>query len=216
MGTILASAIIAKASGILQDASNIRWTAAKMLEYLNDGIRDTVIANPTAYVINGNLDLVAGTKQTLPAGTILLIDITRNMGAGGTTPGRVPRFIDRKEIDAEHPNWHTDTASATVKHWIYDNRDKGTYYVHPPQPASGQGKLEAVRSALPASISSSTAIPVGDEYANALADYLLHRAYAQDPVNMDLSVKYLESFLLRVTGKKSLDAEVEAAQDKEK
>lgn len=216
MGTILASTILATAADVLQDASEVRWTAAKKLGFLNDGIRELITAKPEAYVVNGNLTLVAGTKQSLPAGTVLLMDVTRNMGASGTAPGRVPRFIEKKELDAENPNWHTDTVSATVKHWTYDKRDPLNYYVYPPQPATAQGKLEAVRSAIPSAIASNTAIPVGDEYANALADYVLYRCYSKDPQSIDLSNKYYQSFLLVVTGKKKIEEEAEPSGDKEK
>lgn len=216
MGTIIASTILATAADILQDTNGIRWTAAKKLGFLNDGIREAVTAKPNISVVNGNLTLVAGTKQSLPAGTVLLMDVKRNMGAAGTSPGRVPRFIDQEDIDVENPNWHTDTASAVVQHWIYDKQDPLHYYVYPAQPVSTQGTLEAIRSVVPAAIASTDAIPIGDEYANALVDYVLYRCYSKDPINKVMAGQYYQSFLMVMTGKKQIDADAEPSASKEK
>lgn len=215
MGTILASAIINGAAEILQDENNVRWTRAKLLAWLMAGMREIVVLRPSAYVVNGNATLVAGTKQTLPAGGILFMDMNRNMGVNGTTPGRVPRFIEKKIIDAENPNWHADKPSATVLHFTYDARDPTHYYVYPRQPDSGQGKVEILYSAAPPAIAEGDAIPLDDTYANSLNDYLLYRAYSKDPVNADKATAYYKTFIGSVATRPQLDAESEPSKDKE-
>lgn len=213
--TILASTIIAQVSEILQDEDNTRWLAENLLDWLNAGIRDAVTLKPSAYVRNESMPLVAGTKQSIPSGGITFMDVTRNMGADGATPGRVPRFIEKKIIDAENPNWHTDPASATVMHYTFDERDPKHFYVHPKQPSVNPGRVEVVFSAVPAAITDSQALPLDDIYANALIDYLLYRSYAKDPVNASKAAGYYQSFVAVVTGKKIVDADAIPSADKE-
>ena len=215
MGTILASSIISNASGILHDETNVRWTAAQMLEWLNAGMREIVVLKPEAYVKNESVKMAAGTKQALPAGGFTFIDINRNMGANGTTPGRVPRFIEKKVIDAENPNWHKDAAKAEILHYTFDERDPSHFYCYPPQPAANQGYAELVYSAAPPDTASGIAIPLDDVYANPLVDYLLYRAYAKDPIHADKAVLYNQSFMTMVLGKKKFDGAVQPSKEKE-
>lgn len=201
MGTILASAIIDSASEILQDETNVRWKRPKLLKWLYDGVRDLIILKPSAYVRNEAVKLAAGTKQELPVRGLALMDVTRNMGTNGTTPGRVPRFIEKKRLDDENPNWHRDTANALALHFTYDDRDPKHFYVYPAQPAANQGYVELVFSAEPIAFVETDAIPLDDIYASALIDYLLYRSYAKDPVNAELANSYFQSFGNRVAGK---------------
>lgn len=214
MGTILASAIIADASVTLQDASNTRWTAAQMLNWLNAGQREIVIMTPEAYVENVAVQLAAGTKQSLPSGGLLLLEMARNMGTDGATPGRVPRLVDRNVIDAQNPKWHTDNASAVVMEYVYDKRDKGRFYVHPPQPTSNRGYVDLIYSKYPANIAStSTAITLDDIYSNALTNYILYRAYAKDPQSVAKAGDYYKLFTMLVIGKDSSDEKVRSKDD---
>lgn len=211
MGTILASAIVDRAEVILQDAGNTRWNAADLLAFLNEGKRALVAIKPSAYVVTTAFQLAAGTKQSLPSGSNLLIGVRRNMGTNGTTPGRVPDVIPIAVINRENPNWHTDVARATVEHVITDENDPTTFYVYPPQPTANQGYLEMARSANPPDATSGAAINVDDCYEGALVDYILHRAYSIDAdyAREDgAAAAYLKSFVLKVTGR-------EGAEDKE-
>jgi len=206
MGTILASAILADASEILQDASNIRWTIPKLLSWLNAGQREIVLLRPNANAVNAVIPLVAGTKQSLPDDGVLFLDVFRNMGVDGVTPGRVPRFIARTDIDAENPDWHLDKASAKVQHFIYDDRDQTHFYVYPKQPDEGPGYLEILYSATPADLISQTeAIALNDIYANALMNYVVYRALEKDPINAVKVAEYYQGFMLLVTGKMRAD-----------
>lgn len=211
MGTILASTIIDRAELVLQDTGNTRWQAADLLAFLNEGKRALVGIKPSAYVLNTAVQLAAGTKQSLPAGSNLILGPGRNMGTSGTTPGRVPDIIPIHVINRENPYWHTDTARATVEHVILDVNDPQTFYVYPPQPATNQGYLQYPRSANPPDSLIGDAINVDDCYEGALLDYVLHRAYSIDAdyAREDgAAAAYLKSFVLKVTGR-------EGAEDKE-
>lgn len=181
MGTILASAVILKAQTIIQDITGVRWPESELLGWLNEGQRELVMLKPDAYVKNESVLLVTGTKQAIPASGILLISVVRNMGTTGTTPGAAIRPIARNVLDEQLPNWHASTANAVAVYSITDLRDPKTFYVYPPQPATGQNRVEIVYSASPPDVAATTnAITIDDIYTGSLLDYCLFRAYSKD------------------------------------
>lgn len=181
MGTLLASAIIANAQTIIQDTTGVRWPAPELLKWLNEGQRELVMVKPDAYVKNESVLLVTGTKQAIPASGILLISVVRNMGTTGTTPGLAIRSIKREVLDEQLPNWHASTASAAASYVVSDPRDPKNFYVYPPQPATGQGRVEIVYSASPPDVAAeANAINIDDIYSGSLLDYCLFRAYSKD------------------------------------
>jgi len=80
MGTVTAKTIIDKAAIQLIDLTNIRWTRAELLSWLNDGMRQIVLIQPSASTTTVSKLLVAGTRQTLPVDGWLLLSVYRNMG----------------------------------------------------------------------------------------------------------------------------------------
>ncbi|MES2320008.1 MAG: DUF6682 family protein [Pseudomonadota bacterium] len=211
MGTITTASIIASAATLLQDETNIRWPQAELLKWLNDGQREIVSYKPNTSVRNVAVQLVAGTKQTLPADGISLIDIVRNMGSNGATPGRSVRIVMREILDAQIPDWHTATAAAAAKHYIYSLLDQKTFYVYPPQPSSAQGYVELVYSAAPTDALLSGAITVDDIYQTVLLDYILFRAYGKDieyAADVARSQSYQQSYLATLTGKAKGEAAI--------
>ena len=91
MGTVTAKTILDKATIQLIDLTNIRWTRAELLSWLNDGMRQIVLIQPSASSTTDVIALQAGTRQYIPADGWLLLNIYRNMGTNGTTPGRIGR-----------------------------------------------------------------------------------------------------------------------------
>lgn len=170
-----------KAETLLLDEANVRWSATELLGWINSGLGEIVTYKPTAYVTTTTMQCVAGTKQTLPAGAIVLIDVTRNMGAAGTAPGRVITPVKRGTMDAVNPDWHAATPSASARHFIFDPKNPKTFYVSPPQPATGMGHIEVSFSASPPPLASlANNIPLDDTYESVLLDYVLYRAYSKD------------------------------------
>lgn len=180
MGTVLASRIISSAQTLLQDAAGTRWTTAELLGWLNEGQRVVVTEKPDAYVKTEAMRLGAGVKQTIPETGTVLQSVTRNMGAGGTSPGRSIQLVDRALMDAAVPDWAADTASATVQSYMFDDRNPRIFFVHPPQPQAGQGYVEIVYTAAPTDIAATDPIALGDAYEAALVNYVVYRAYAKD------------------------------------
>lgn len=196
MATIQVNNLISRASTLVQDTTNVRWPTTEFLDWLNDGQREVVLYKPEASVKNTNFALTSGaTKHTLPADGILLVDVTRNMGAG-STPGYPVRITTREVLDAQKPLWHSDTNTVGyVQHYIYDPRDPKTFYVYPKAPATWY--VELIYSAAPTDCTLGGTIQIDDIYANALLDYMLYRAYSKDAeyaANGGLAVAHYQAF----------------------
>jgi hypothetical protein len=203
MGTVTAKTIIDKATIQLIDLANIRWTRAELLSWLNDGMRQIVLIQPSASSTTSVIQLQAGTRQYLPDDGWLLLSIYRNMGTNGSTPGRAIRIISREILDSFNPDWNTDTAKAEVRNYIYTNQDQLAFYVYPPN--TGTQKIEINYSAQPADLTAETqVIPIFDVFQSSLVDYILYRACSKDAEyapGVELAKTYLATFVAAIQGK---------------
>lgn len=207
MGTVTAKTIIDKAAIQLIDLTNIRWTRAELLSWLNDGMRQIVTIQPSASSTTVSKQLVAGTRQSLPADGWLLLSIYRNMGTNGTTPGRSIRLISREILDSFNPDWNTDTAKAEVRNYIYTNQDQTAFFVYPPN--TGTQYVELNYSAQPADLTVETdVIPIFDIFQSSLVDYILYRACSKDAEyapGLQLAQGYLATFVAAIEGKSAAE-----------
>ena len=202
MANILASVIIDQAEQILMDSSNDKYSAADLLGWLNMGQRAIVREKPTAYPVRAAVSTTAGLWSTLPAASFLLLGVTMNMGTTGTTPGAPITLVERKWIDAVLPTWTTVTASTTTEHVIYDPDVNPLEFSVYPQ-ATGTAKIEIITADRPADILITASILIGDEYAEALLDYVLFRAFSRDAdyvENSQRAIAHWQNYLM-VVGK---------------
>lgn len=208
MPTITAQSIIDKAEIILQDTTNVRWEVSELLGWLNDGQREVATLRPDATNKTVSVTMVAGTRQSLPDESARLVRVQRNMGANGATPGEAVRPTSMQLMDLHRPNWHTDSPATVVKHYMHDSRTPDVYYVWPP--STGTTQVEVVYQTQPAIVTNAAnTISIGDEYANALIDYIIYRAYAKDienPQNGALARQAYEAFRTVIVGKTEGDA----------
>jgi len=178
MSVLTAQNIVDRAETILQDTTNVRWASTELLQWLNDGQREVVLLKPDANPVNESVQMTAGTKQTIPATGVQLIDVVRNMGDNGTTVGDVITFLKRNVLDSGNRDWHAESQDSAHDHFCFDERDPKHFYVYPP--SDGANYVEIVYSAAPADIAIDATITLDDVYANALLDYILYRAYSKD------------------------------------
>ena len=198
MGTILGSAIINKAATLLFDANNVKWARSELLSWVNDAQRAIVSMIPEA---NSTLlvhQLVAGVRQPLPAGTWMLLDVVRNMGTAGTTPGRAIQRVDRVTLDESNPSWQSATSAAEATVYMYSLRDRGAFLIYPP--STGSNRVELFYSKHPVDIAEASAIGVEDIYVPAIVDYVLARAFSKETQygNPSKAAQYNQSFTLFV------------------
>jgi len=208
MSTIAAQSVVDKAQVILQDTTGVRWPDSELLGWLNDGQREIVLYKPNAFIKNMSVRLVGGTKQSLPADGVQLIDVVRNMGTNGTTPGRAVRITMREVLDSQIPDWHSETPSSVVKHYVYSVLDPKNFYVYPPQPAAGQGYVELVYGASPTDANLNGPITLDDIYQNVLVDYILYRAYSKDTeyaADQNRAAAHQTAYISALTGKTKVE-----------
>lgn len=210
MATITTASIIARAGVLIQDATNVRWPAQELLDWLNDGQREIVLFKPEASVTNASVLLTASlTKQSIPAAGIVLLDVVRNMGVAGATPGDAIRIVSRDVLDSQLPGWHSQAnADGKIKHYMFDPRDPKTYYVYPQAPATAL-YVELVYSSSPSVATNNGNITIDDIYANALLDYILYRCYSKDSsfaANAQLAAAHYQLFTGSIGGKSAVEA----------
>ena len=200
MGTITAQSIINKAAVQLTDISNIRWTRAELLGWINDGQRQIVTMNPNATSKVAVEKLDTGTRQKIPTDGWTLLEVIRSMGTDGLKPGRAIRLTSRELLDAFNPDWHSDTATTVPKHYIFDPQDITAFFVYPPN--NGKGYVEFNYSPVPVDLSSeSSTISINDIFETALLDYVLYRACSKDAEyapGLALASGYLQTFMAAI------------------
>lgn len=206
---MLASDVITPVRDALFDVGAVRWTDAELLRYLSHAQVVLVGLRPDAYAITETVRLAGGTLQTIPTAGTRLLRVVRNRAAVGAdaAPGRAVRITSREALDTEDPNWHARRPSARIEHYMVDAYTPRQFYVYPPAlgavgsvPESGQpaSHVEIVYSANPAPVSStSTTLPLGDQFLTPLIEFTLYRAFAKDSSaagNMQRAEMHLKSF----------------------
>lgn len=212
MGTILAQTIADRAKVLLHDEANDRWSDAEHLTSINDGQKEVCLHKPDAYVVNVAYPLVAGSKQSIPDGTasfqdpdsatiaagIMLLDIVRNMGIDGETPGNIITLVDMEQLDIALPGWHSVAAAASAIHYMFRETDPKRFYIYPQQPTSNFGYIEIVMAAVCPDIALiGDAIQLDDIYFTPLIDYTMYKALMRDAdyaANAELANLYYENF----------------------
>lgn len=197
MATFTAQTIITRVQTVLQESgAGTRWTTPELLRWISDGQREIAALRPDSTNTRAPLALVAGARQQLPAAAVSMIDIPRNLGLDGNTPGRAIRQAKRELLDAVFPAWSTDPASTVVRHFMYDPRLPREFFVYPP--STGTNFIELRYETNPVDVTADTdTLSIGDEYANPLVDYTLCRCYTKDADavgNADRAVLHRSAF----------------------
>lgn len=181
MGTILASAIISSARVTLLDPSPGKtFSDARLFALLQEALRRMACVKPEVYSVRGDIPLVAGVDQELPAGGTKLLKLLRN-----TTSGRGISQTSESLLLEETRFAGQGTAAADVDCYSIDSRDYKRFMVSPPSP--GGVNVVGLYCTVPTIASAATAIPVDDTYEGAIKFMLLAEAYAADSERKDLS-----------------------------
>lgn len=183
MPTATGQDVVDQARILLQDVTSggVRWPDAEMLYWVNAGQEEIARLKPAASAQTTVVAMVEGTRQSLPAGGFALIDVVRNMGTGGSTPGRAIRRIEKDIMDQQNPSWHTVTGVAEMRHFMYDPQNPLEFLCYPPQPSSGQGQVEMIWADTPTALGTlSATLTLEDIYTNALVNYVMFRALSKD------------------------------------
>lgn len=196
--TFTAAEILTDVSVILHDEDHVRWPLSELAKWLNDGLRATVLAKPSAKSQSVVLSLAEGTHQKLADTHLSLLRITRNIKSEGPprVGGRAVRVTSRDMLDAGSPGWHDRDVfpyKVEARQFVYDEENPREYYVFPGN--TGAGKVEAVVAVLPTLVTASgnaeliasysATVDLPEPYGPVLKDYVLYRAYAKDEMGGD-------------------------------
>ena len=177
---VLASDIIVQVAGDLRDTGFVRWTKADHYQYITAAKRTLVMIRPDAFSVTVPFCLIPfSTRQQLPSNGVSVIDIVRNMGADGNTPGAPVTVTTKAALDESNINWHTDTWTTEVTNFCFDERSNRSLFITPP-PANGVF-VELVYSKLPVPVVADTdVIDTDDIFFTVLIDYCLFKAYSRN------------------------------------
>jgi hypothetical protein len=209
---IAAQTIVDAVELILQDPSNIRWSADELLSYLNEAQRTVVLFKPDANSIYTTHLLAFGDRQTIPSDGIRLLDVLRNVSADPTKETAISQ-VSRSELDSVFNLWHTHVSGSApwdvVQHYVYDPMDPQNFYVYP-APIGGNPQVILTYAAVPSDITALTAnITLPDIYQAALTDYVCYRAYGKDSesaINNQLKEQYWGQFMRTLNTQVTVEA----------
>jgi hypothetical protein len=197
---------------VLQDLAPqfTRHPEAEQVNWLNDAQLAIFKFMPSAGARRDVIKLKPGTRQSIeaiaaadckpgdgstPTAPILgmqLLDIVRNMGADGLTPGKSIRVVQREILDSQTRNWHQITGPS-VDQFTYDPATPRYFYVTPG--VVGNVWVEAAYTAQPARITApvtpgteiyryeganATLLSVADEFIDDVVNYVVARAYMKN------------------------------------
>lgn len=205
--TVLVKELLYQVSTQLHDLAPqfTRWTEHELVGWLNDAQRAIAKYMPMSCSRVDAVKLVPGTKQSIeqiPSNRIIpgdgsaatnvsglaLLDVRRDMGANGSTPGNVIRIVDTEILDSIYPNWHTKTGRPNQ--YTFKPVTPKVFYVSPGVGPADAVWVELSFIALPIPIvatggfgfggSSMVTISIADTYTDDLINYVLARAYMKD------------------------------------
>lgn len=177
------SIVLAQVRYALNDPPAATWTdSTHLIPALNDALRALVSVRPDAASATEVKLLTAGTRQTIPADGVRLIDVIRNAGEDGlSSTGRAVRRVSMDALNASMPTWHAATGQTEIREYAYDERSPREFWVYPPVASSPTiGVLLTHVKKLAAISSASDTFPVDDFFAPAVQAFMLYRLWGGD------------------------------------
>lgn len=207
--------IIDRAAILLEDTGNVTYTRSELLGWVNEALGQVVLYAPGSLPRSVAVDLVAGTRQALPADTIVLIDVLRNLDKlNGDQPRQAVRIVTREALDNGPFDWHMARPQREVQVYCYDTNAPKEFFVYPPN--DGDGRVELTYAAEPTPIAAEgDALPLQSIYDAAVLNYVMYRAYSHD-TDYDgdgsgtAAAQFLQAFEHALNGKATLDSTIGA------
>ncbi|QKJ87408.1 hypothetical protein PMPD1_2466 [Paramixta manurensis] len=198
--------VIGRVNTQLKDSAWLRWPISELCDYYNDAIRAVILSRPDAGATVETLDCVAGTKQTLPAGAVRVIEIIR------VVEGRALLPVPRDVLDYQYPDWHAMTG--TPERYVYNELTPRVFWLFPAPETAMQ--IEAVISRIPPvakikalkDASANNVIPIDELYINPIVDWMLYRSFSKDNeggANVNIATQHYQAFADQLGIKQSAD-----------
>lgn len=175
------------------DASNLRWSDAEILSYINAGQRQIVMLVPEANIASETVALADAVRQTLPSGGIKFISLENDND--NDNPGPAVRIVEQDALSSAFPEWEYAGHQSThmnyptfedehteffFEHFFHDPREPKAYYLFPPTDGETPDVLLKY-SKLPTALGTlAGTFALGDEYLNAEIEYVTYRCLMKD------------------------------------
>lgn len=162
------------------DTGGVQWKDAELISWLNEACSEIARIRPESSSTTVDFALAVGTKQAVPTGASMLLELVCNVDPTDGSEGRVVRRVERMTLDSEDPDWMTGTPQAVIYRYVASQTDPRTFYVYPPSQGGANRGVRAVVAMPPAAFTLLTApFPLPDVYASVAANYVLGRAFAK-------------------------------------
>jgi len=179
---ILASSIITSVRRVLLDPSpGVTWLDANLLALINEAERAICALKREAFPVRATVTMAAGTKQTLPADGLSIMDLGTNIASG-----RRAVLCNRELMDAAAISFPAATQEIDVQEWTKDDRDPTRFDVIPPN--TGAGQVTVLYGAIPPAIGAvGSAINLQDSYESIIKAFVIAQAYSENTDRADLA-----------------------------
>lgn len=185
MSTLTVGWLIDVARKKALDENDDDFTDVELISLYNLTLRLIVSLVPRAYTVTETVQLAPGVNQAMPTNGMRLIDVTRNMGTDGVTPGNSITEADLNAMRVLVPDWATETPAAVIDQYVRLPNMDAMFQVSPP--SDGTGHVEMIFSAHPPTVVydaqgawEAERIPLSDEFVPAMPDGILYNAYDDD------------------------------------
>jgi hypothetical protein len=208
-------------SGTLQDleeGTEARWKweggaddAVGLIDFFNSATMTVVLQRPDATAVTKSERLEPGMRQRIPKEALMLVELVRNMGEDGETPGPAIAPVIPDILLAWGVAGRT---GKTIDNFAYDrSTNPQIYYVYPCVPECPDVYVELTYSAVPRTVENpEDALPVSDNYAPAIFHHMLASILSGDSESSNFSkAQYHMQMFRQVLGIKS---QVDAAWPK--
>jgi hypothetical protein len=179
-----------------------RWSDAELVRYINAGVRQIIVLQPEANIVERRLSLALSARQTLPAAGVKFVRVSANSPAPDTRGAQI-RYVERDALDTFEPAWETISATGgQLVHYLHDPREPGVFYVYP-VPTQGMHAY-VVFSEIPAAAAANGDSPLSAVFDNGLIEYAVYRALTKDSrygVSGERATQLYNKFLLAINEK---------------
>lgn len=186
-----------------------------LFDFLNAAVREVIVCRPEANAVTESVLLEPGLRQRIPrrrihrssADAITLIELVRNMGEDGRTPGShiIPAapeiLLSLGAFGGGRPH--------PIDNYGYDRlTDNDTYIVYPPVPGGGDVWVEATYSAEPERISGiDDEVSLSESYRQAIQHHMLYEILSGygDQASVTRALHHKQEFLSELDMKQKVD-----------
>lgn len=173
---MLVSECMELVSFILNDVDHVTYTEPVLVNACNMSVRSVCSVRPDASTAMGQVILVDGVMQELPAGGLRLLDYGYRIDPDGQ---RMPlNMVSRHDLDRLEPGWAAQPGGV-VRELAYDERIPRLFWCVPP--AVSGSVVEVLYSTLPEPVVSlDDPFPLSDKYSPVIAEYILYLIFSRD------------------------------------